>query len=366
MVNEVGKSFLRTLGRILAYILVGFLLFVLFNEVKADTIDTTYAYIQSIHSDWSVGFSTYGSSLNDYTPGALGFQWTPVDSNDAAIPITESEYYINIQFMVAYNTTLMGSFMPNFNFQVSTNFINASCDGFEDLMISDRVNRNNQLYITYDYVCDSFTTTSDFNRIRFREYMSSIQNNLYQVQFFILQTELIDVNQLNQGDKYIGEKIDSSADKIIENQNNIFQQWISNNNQNMSTMTINSQNEVSAINNINSTLSSSSVDSPSSSFGSFNNNVASTSGIETIFLLPVTLIRTIINNNSGTCSTISLGSLYGTNLNLPCINIESYLGSTIYTIIDLFCCFALIMGLRKYVLEIFNKITSLKEDSLND
>lgn len=131
---------------------------------------------------------------------------------------------------------------------------------------------------------------------------------------------------------------------------------------------VDSQKEnTNAINDVNDTLKDDNVDNPSNDISSLSGQVSSTDSISDIFLLPIRLIQIILNSlNSTSCSSINLGSLYGTNLTFTCINLQSILGNTLYNLIDLFFAFGIIFGLRKYILEIFTKITSLKEDNLND
>lgn len=87
--------------------------------------------------------------------------------------------------------------------------------------------------------------------------------------------------------------------------------------------------------------------------------------ISDIVLLPVKLLQASVNGlSSNSCSDITLGNLYGTDLTLSCISssdMTTWLGSTLYTIIDILLSFGVILGIRKLVLKIYNTIIFLKE-----
>lgn len=87
--------------------------------------------------------------------------------------------------------------------------------------------------------------------------------------------------------------------------------------------------------------------------------------VSDIILLPVTLINKVVDGlSSNSCSSFNLGSFYGTDIVLPCYtssDVSSWLGSSVYTIIDLLMSFGVILGIRKLVLKIYNTIIFLKE-----
>lgn len=84
-----------------------------------------------------------------------------------------------------------------------------------------------------------------------------------------------------------------------------------------------------------------------------------TGPISGLLTMPITLARAITNNSSS-CSAFPLGNLLGTNLTMPCINLQSILGSTLYNIIDVICCGIFIFTLRKVLVNVYVKIMSLR------
>lgn len=154
---------------------------------------------------------------------------------------------------------------------------------------------------------------------------------------------------------------DSSVDAI----NNQTNQIINNNNQNTNNI-INNQNEnTNTINNnlndIEDTLTDDSVDNPNSDINTMKGKLASNGVITQLISLPITLYQSILNNIQATCHSFSLGALYGTNLSLPCINLQNLLGSTLWNIIDILCCGLFILSFRKKMVDIFNHMSSLKD-----
>lgn len=114
------------------------------------------------------------------------------------------------------------------------------------------------------------------------------------------------------------------------------------------------------LSNIDSTLNNSSVDSSDSTINNLKNQIPTNSVISDLLLLPVRFLQNFVNALGSSCSQFNLGSLYGTNLYMPCINIENYLGSAIWTTIDLIISGLFIYALRKKFIEIYQNLTNLK------
>ena len=116
-----------------------------------------------------------------------------------------------------------------------------------------------------------------------------------------------------------------------------------------------------SLNNLNGNITNSNVSVDDSDFNNMNSNIATNSVISDLLLLPVTLFQSILNSVNGTCSSFTLGRLFGTNLTMPCINVQSYLGSALYSVIDVLISGFFILSIRKKFVDIFNHITSLKD-----
>lgn len=132
-------------------------------------------------------------------------------------------------------------------------------------------------------------------------------------------------------------------------------------NANIGTITDNSTDIKNAINDSN-------VDSngASSSASTWNSKNATNGTITNLLTLPIQLLQHFVNGMQTSCSTLNLGSLFGTNLTLPCINISDYLGSTLTTTIDLLFSGFMILSMAKKLIKIFNDFTNLKSNQIDE
>lgn len=123
-------------------------------------------------------------------------------------------------------------------------------------------------------------------------------------------------------------------------------------------------NNTSATNAVNDSLNDDSIDEENAeqAVEDLDTMISSNSNVSDLITMPITMFQTLVNSlDSRSCSSISLGSLYGHNLTLPCIRPSTYLGSGIVNTIDLILCGLFALVIRKKVVDIFNNITSLKD-----
>lgn len=146
----------------------------------------------------------------------------------------------------------------------------------------------------------------------------------------------------------------SYSDIDLSNQQNIIDQ----NNQIISEQ----QNTTDAIEDTNDTLKDDSIDDNniSSTLEDLSEDLPTNSVISDLLLLPVRLFQSILNSINGSCSSFDLGSLYGSNLTLPCINIEALVGSDLWSVIDILFCGAFVLIIRKKFVDIFENLTELR------
>lgn len=141
-----------------------------------------------------------------------------------------------------------------------------------------------------------------------------------------------------------------NAAQVAHADNQAIQQAISNeiNQINANTQAINDLND--SINaDLSPTIPTDFLDGLDGLFTTSDDNV-----IRQFLFIPINFLVIIYNAaNSNSCSAITLGSLYGTNLVMPCIQWDQLIGSTLYSIIDTImgCCilFGIIRFLRKYI-----------------
>ena len=115
------------------------------------------------------------------------------------------------------------------------------------------------------------------------------------------------------------------------------------------------------LNDINGSINNDNVDDPSSSINSFKDKIASNGVITQLIGLPVTLFTKVLNSVNGTCSTYNLGSLFGTDLILPCVNIQNYLGTTLWSVIDVLISGLFVYSISRKFLKVFESMSSMNE-----
>lgn len=124
-----------------------------------------------------------------------------------------------------------------------------------------------------------------------------------------------------------------------------------------------------ATDNLNDTLNDNNISSETNS--SIDNVLTFGSESETfgpvadLLLLPLTLFRAFYSGFNGTCSSFNLGSLFGHQIVLPCINLQNILGFDLYSIIDVAISLFMIFNIVMMCIDIFDRITSF-EDPFNE
>lgn len=88
---------------------------------------------------------------------------------------------------------------------------------------------------------------------------------------------------------------------------------------------------------------------------------ASKSPISSLLTLPLKILGNINTGLSGTCSPFSLGTMFGTELILPCINLENRLGSWLWGLIDSFFCIFLIYNVGMLAVKIWTDVIMMKD-----
>lgn len=155
--------------------------------------------------------------------------------------------------------------------------------------------------------------------------------------------------------------LQNSLNSIASNQNSLSsqQQQILKQQQ---TIIAEQQQTTNAVNDVNDTLNDDTIDSSNTTgtLKDLSNNLPTNLVISDLLLLPVTLFQNVLNSVNGSCVAFNLGSLYGSNLTLPCINIESVIGSTLWSIIDILFCGAFVLVIRKKFVDIFHNLTDLR------
>lgn len=104
----------------------------------------------------------------------------------------------------------------------------------------------------------------------------------------------------------------------------------------------------------------------SNTVDSWSSSTAENGTITQLITLPITLYTSILNNINGSCTTFNLGSLYGSNLTMSCIRIQDYVGSSLWSAIDILFSGFFILIISKKMIKVFNNISSMKEGDILD
>lgn len=161
----------------------------------------------------------------------------------------------------------------------------------------------------------------------------------------IYDVQILRFDLVNTGSQ-VSDSVNNATNNIINNNNN--------NTQNI----INSQQE------INDSITS---EEPPDTIG-FTEELFEVSPfdptIQSLLSVPLNIVGyfyTAFSANAS-CQQINFGTLYGTNLYLPCINLQQRLGSTVWNTIDAFLCFFMIINIIYMCIHLYDKITSIDDD----
>lgn len=86
------------------------------------------------------------------------------------------------------------------------------------------------------------------------------------------------------------------------------------------------------------------------------------SGIQDLLLMPLTLMNAVNNGFNSSCSSFSLGSLYGHDLSLQCFTISDIVGSNLAGIIDVLISGMFIYAFSKHLRKVFDRTTNLENE----
>ena len=88
------------------------------------------------------------------------------------------------------------------------------------------------------------------------------------------------------------------------------------------------------------------------------NSIGVSDPLSYLLTLPTQLINKIVSL-SDTCTSINLGTLYGTMLTLPCINIENIVGTSVWNIIDVIFSVSLLVVIFKNLYDTFSNLITM-------
>lgn len=168
--------------------------------------------------------------------------------------------------------------------------------------------------------------------------------------------------------------INAGVNNIINNNNTNTNNIINNNNRNTNKIIEKQQENTNAIKDLteqekknneeqkktNDNLTN--EDSPDTE--SFFNDLKiddSNSPVSDLMIMPLTLLNSYVNGFSSSCSPYNLGSLYGHDLVLPCVDIQKYIGSNLWSLIDVIFTLYMVYNIGMLCISIYESITELDD-----
>lgn len=345
-IEEFFKSMARVLGRIIVYIILGFIMFYIINDkVNASSYSwsqptmmsfhTTRGNFTSLKSCTGVNecfYSENGDMVANFASARYQFSRSLTDASQYA---EQNTYSLSVRFRIVTldeisksNTNVTMYYYPD----NSNNYSLATCDGTQELTISK--NADYDYYVTYK--CNEFTINRDISHMGLM--IGGYPNSIYFV-------------QMAQNLQLIGPG-EASNDDIINNQNQNTQDIINNQNQNQNQTNEGLQDIEDAI-----------LDDSQPNLDNFNYTDSTGGLISTFLTMPITLLR--VMNNVETCRSITLGELFGSPLRLDCINPQVFLGETLWKIIDYFIVFNMITSISQLFVYVYEKFKNL-DDFFNE
>ena len=301
IINWTLGSFFRTLGRLLCFLLVGFLLFILISDnVHADTkkIDT----IQFNESEWYINYGYWGSSM--FTSGSVIDIYTTLIANNTAVNDTDNTVILDLcagDGIIVKRTATVGNSCTNSCFaqNVSVQNLNRSCvladnsSGFS-FRVYLPVNKWDNRYVTqpnsHVYLQDKITISSKNYNSNFIVYGAYLTDELVSGSSDYSEINS-QINALNSNINNTNSKLDDVNSKLNDTNSKL-----DDTNKN--------------IKDTNDTLTDDSTDDKSSFFNNFQ---TSDYGLTSFVTAPVNFIKSLTTN----CEPISL-SVLSKNITLPC------------------------------------------------
>lgn len=100
--------------------------------------------------------------------------------------------------------------------------------------------------------------------------------------------------------------------------------------------------------------------------GSYVPTGSSGGSLTDLLTIPLKLIQGIVNGLGSSCVPFNLGTLFDTPLILPCIDIPSIIGQSLWVTIDILMSGFMIYTIAKKFIRIFNDFTNLKSNQIDD
>lgn len=341
--KQIFYSFGRTIGRLLAYIFIAFIIFFVFSKLS-NAKETGRAFYNGLQVGDTFTYSNSGNNTASWEN--VQVQTLRYDNNNI-IMTSGKNYTFSAKFLLgevdSINATnsieVDAGYLRNgkiYDFSGST----CSYD-FETKNLTPPVGGQKYYMHTIYINCEKISFSTGNNQLIVRFKLNNTNNDYY---------NLLQLNPLNIIFKETSSLTDS--DKIIINQNQNTQNVINNQNENTNKIIVNqNENADKIVDSITDSKVPSVTDTPK-----FELDDGPISGLLT---MPITWFNAFTNPKA--CVPINFGTLYGHDLTIPCINPKKYLGEDLWSVIDLFIVVTMIISLSQLLLFVINQFRNLDD-----
>lgn len=360
------NSFFRTLARFLVYILFGFLFSIFLSKIDV--------HAQTILGDIEIGdwsSFTNGAFYNIVSTDSIQNKGWDLDSDGMASPTSSIQTIMNSYGM---GLSICDLSLLTDNYYSFTLLIGSDSNVYYHPFYVNRstklgISNNSSVWFT-NFNYDNLSDGVQQNYISFGQ-----SQHIYLDSFtgiFKASTTGTCLNLAFSSNKTvdfyrqsfaIGYRLTSLGSKPLtqEQISNALSQDFQNLNNSINNLSSGINESNNKLNDINSSINNDNVDDPSSSINSFKDKIASNGVITQLIGLPVTLFSKVLNSVNGTCSNYNLGSLFGTDLILPCVNIQNYLGTTLWSVIDVLISGLFVYSISRKFIKVFESMSSMNE-----
>lgn len=382
MVKDFFRGFGYTIGKILAFIFIGLASAFILSRVDISKIPFKQLIMKSIFIDTyaqSVSGSTYFYTQQGYTNGGgMPTGYSTYISDGYPFPMSTYHYvgkvdttnylytaikqiYVNI---TSFTFSTSNTYIIKINFAKGTYLLHSNNTGwganiFDNLTFCSHTSSSNNLSTCA--ISWSFPSSSSAVATIYYSPTVSSNNAIFQIGDTSRANSIIFYNVSSdyiQGIKIdsIDVSLDSSGNgDIIQNQNQNTQIIINNQNNNTTQIT-------NSIDDINDTLTDTTQPNNQDFVDDMNDLKPSLTPITDLLNMPYNLVNRYLTGLNGSCSSINLGSLYGTNLILPCIDLEDILGSSLWSVIDILFVGMMCLSVGELLIHDFNSLLTLNDE----
>lgn len=83
--------------------------------------------------------------------------------------------------------------------------------------------------------------------------------------------------------------------------------------------------------------------------------------ISSLISVPIRLFSSLLTESSKSCTSYSFGTLLGSEITFSCVNVENYIGSNLYNLLDLLMSFGVVLGIIHFIKKQYSNFMSMND-----